>query len=165
MPIHIPSYGPDETLPNISPDNLIEIPDGFLIVHDGVLKRKLADAWVPVPPQVTSPSGVIFGLGIKDDGTLVTTPAPPTDVVASFSSTTQASIAFTPPTITGGSPILDYRVEAHPPGQWGTPVGASSPIIIGGLNTIGATHTFTVRARNAVGESDQSAESAPYVVT
>lgn len=67
-----------------------------------------------------------------------------------------ASVAFTAPSNDGGAAILDYTVTASPGGA--TATGATSPIIVTGL-TNGTAHTFTVKARNAVGSSVASAAS------
>ena len=77
---------------------------------------------------------------------------PPTNLVATTTGTTTASIAFTPPTGT----ILDYTVSSSPAT---TPiVGLSSPIIFTGLspNTL---YTFTITARNVAGSSVPSTPS------
>lgn len=72
----------------------------------------------------------------------------PTSVVATAGDT-QASVAFTVPTDTGGSAVTSYTVVANPPDV--APVnGAASPIVVMGL-TNGVVYTFTVTANNVVG--------------
>ncbi|WP_343733985.1 DUF4347 domain-containing protein [Acidovorax sp.] len=70
---------------------------------------------------------------------------------------TQASVAFTAPTNTGGSVITGYTVTVSPPHV--APVnGASSPIVVTGL-TNGQAYTFTVTATNSAGTGPASAPS------
>ncbi|WP_435751514.1 beta strand repeat-containing protein [Thauera sp. AutoDN2] len=70
---------------------------------------------------------------------------------------TQASVAFTAPTNTGGTTITGYTVTVSPPDV--APVnGASSPIVLTGL-TNGQAYTFTVTATNAAGTGPASAAS------
>lgn len=70
---------------------------------------------------------------------------------------TQASVAFTAPTNTGGTTITGYTVTVSPPDV--APVnGAASPIVVNGL-TNGQAYTFTVTADNSAGTSPPSAAS------
>lgn len=70
---------------------------------------------------------------------------------------TQASVAFTAPTNTGGTAITGYTVTVSPPDV--APVnGASSPIVVTGL-TNGQAYTFTVTATNSAGTGQASAAS------
>lgn len=72
---------------------------------------------------------------------------------------TQASVAFTAPAFTGGSPITGYTVTVSPPDV--APVnGASSPIVVTGL-TNGQAYTFIVTATNVAGTGPASAASNP----
>ena len=94
--------------------------------------------------------------------TPMTVPAAPTGVTAT-AAPTQASLAFTAPADTGGSPITGYQASCTPQGG-GTAVtatGAASPIVVAGL-TNGTTYDCTVAAVNAVGTG---AASAPVAVT
>jgi len=70
---------------------------------------------------------------------------------------TQASVAFTAPANTGGSPVLGYTVTVSPADV--APVnGAGSPIVVTGL-TNGQAYTFTVTADNSAGTGAASAVS------
>ena len=83
---------------------------------------------------------------------IVAVPNAPTNVVATTTGTTTASISFTPPSGT----ILDYTVISSP--ATSPIVGLSSPITFTGLspNTL---YTFTMTARNAGGSSVPSTAS------
>ncbi len=70
---------------------------------------------------------------------------------------TQASVAFTAPTNTGGTTITGYTVTVSPPDV--APVnGAGSPIVVTGL-TNGQAYTFTVTADNSAGTGPASGAS------
>lgn len=70
---------------------------------------------------------------------------------------TQASVAFTAPTNTGGTAITSYTVTVSPADV--APVsGASSPIVVTGL-TNGQAYTFTVTADNVAGTGPASMAS------
>jgi hypothetical protein len=66
----------------------------------------------------------------------------------------QATIAFTPPASTGGSPVTGYTVTCNPGAV--TATGASSPITVSGL-TNGTSYTCSVAATNATGTGAASA--------
>ena len=69
---------------------------------------------------------------------------------------TSASISFTTPASTGGSPITGYTVTSTPGSI--TATGPTSPIVVTGL-TNGTSYTFTVHATNAIGNGPESAPS------
>ena len=84
-------------------------------------------------------------------------PGAPTSVVATATSGTAASVAFTAPSSAGfPASITGYIVTSSPGGL--TTTGASSPITVSGL-TAGTAYTFTVRATNATGIGPSSAAS------
>ena len=91
----------------------------------------------------------------------LTLPLAPTINTATFGNT-NASVAFTAPSDTGGTSVLDYTVTSTP-GNF-TTTGASSPLTVTGL-TNGTNYTFTVRARNSQGNSPESAASNSTGVT
>ena len=74
---------------------------------------------------------------------------------------TQATVNFTPPSATGGSPITGYTVTANPAAVPGAPgvtthTGTASPIVVTGL-TNGFVYNFTVKAANGAQTSADSA--------
>ncbi len=71
----------------------------------------------------------------------------------------QATVSWTPPASTGGSPITNYTVSASPGGQSATGL---SPVTVAGLAN-GSSYTFTVRASNVVGLGPPSPASLPVV--
>jgi hypothetical protein len=79
-------------------------------------------------------------------------PAAPTQVTA-VAGDRQATISFTPPTDNGGSAITSYEVTASSGGV--VQSGATSPITVTGL-TNGVSYTFTVKAINRAGSSQDS---------
>jgi hypothetical protein len=68
-----------------------------------------------------------------------------------------ASVAFRAPTAAGRSAITGYTVTSSPGGL--TAKGSGSPISVTGL-AYGTSYTFTVKSRNAVGNSAASAPSS-----
>ena len=85
-----------------------------------------------------------------------TIPDAPTIGTASSAISQNATVTFTPPVFYGGSAIIDYTVTSNPGGF--TATGAASPITITGL-TNGTSYTFSVVARNIVGNSVASSNS------
>jgi uncharacterized protein YhjY with autotransporter beta-barrel domain len=68
----------------------------------------------------------------------------------------QASVSFTPPAFTGGSPITQYTATSAPGGI--TATCGSTPCTVTGL-TNGTAYTFTVSATNTTGTGAPSAAS------
>jgi len=96
------------------------------------------------------------GAIIKPGFNPVLVPGAPT-IGAATGGFTQATVAFTAPTDTGGSAITSYQVVSSPGSIVGT--GASSPITVTGL-TNGTAYTFRVTAVNSYGAGTFSASSA-----
>jgi len=88
-----------------------------------------------------------------------TAPGAPTGVSATAGAG-QARVAFTAPASNGGAAITLYTATSIPGGKSGT--ATASPVIVTGLKT-GASYTFTVKARNSVGQGAASAASNPIV--
>ena len=86
---------------------------------------------------------------------VTTIPDAPTNVVATRGYGT-ASIGFTAPASNGGTAIIDYTVTSNP--TTSSVTSTTFPITVTGL-TYGTSYTFTVVARNAVGNSVASSNS------
>lgn len=89
----------------------------------------------------------------------LTVPGAPQNVTAAAGDG-KAVVSFAPPTNTGGSLSLSYKVTVNPGGA--NFYGSSSPITVTGL-TNGVSYTFTVTAANGAGEGPASAASAPVI--
>jgi uncharacterized delta-60 repeat protein len=91
---------------------------------------------------------------LGDPASPATAPDPPTNVMASPGDS-QATVSWTAPSSDGGSAITGYEVEVSPGGQV-VPAGANdTQATITGLTNC-TPYSFVVRARNAVGPSDDS---------
>ncbi|MCT4563438.1 MAG: S-layer homology domain-containing protein [Maledivibacter sp.] len=84
-----------------------------------------------------------------------TVPGVPTEVSVAARDK-QVAVSFTAPEDNGGAEITGYTVISSPGGI--TKKGDSSPIIVTGL-TNGTEYTFTVKATNSVGDSNESEAS------
>jgi len=100
----------------------------------------------------------------------ITPPGPVTNIVATVTSPTSASVAFAKPASDGGSPITGYEVTATPttpsaPAKRKSSAtiiakGDKSPIIVEGLTT-NVSYNFSVLALNAAGGSTPTVTVTP----
>jgi uncharacterized protein (TIGR02145 family) len=107
--------------------------------------------------KATNAAGSSVASAVSNAVIPYTVPDAPTSPIATTGNS-QASIAFSPPTSNGGSPITRYIVTASPGGSTGS--GTSSPIVVTGL-IYGTSYTFSVVAINLAGNSLASVSSAP----
>ena len=87
-------------------------------------------------------------------------PASPTNVTAIASGLGTATVTWTPPTQTGGLPLIGYRIVTSPGGA--TTAAVASPATVSGL-TSGQLYSFTVEATNGQATSLPSATSGTVV--
>jgi hypothetical protein len=106
---------------------------------------------------VTATNAVGTGAASSPSNSVIpaTVPGAPISVSA-VAGNTQATISFTAPSNTGGSPITSYTVTDNTDTY--TATGTGSPITVTGL-TNGDTYSFTVTATNAVGTGTASTPS------
>ncbi len=109
-------------------------------------------------------SSIVAFVSQSSIGILSTVPSAPTSVVA-VSGNAQLAVTWTAPASTGGSPITDYLVKYSSNGgsTWNNfvhPVSTVPAVTITGL-TNGTAYVIKVVAKNAVGISLPSANSAP----
>ncbi len=91
-------------------------------------------------------------------------PGAPTAVTATASNTVpgQATVSWTAPASTGGTPITGYRAVASDTTKFCTSAGATTCTISGLMQD--SSYTFTVRAMNAVGMGPASQASASLLI-
>lgn len=112
----------------------------------------------PPTPTRTSAGGiwelntVLLAL---EKGLWATRPTAPT-IGSATAGSAGATVSFTAPANNGGYAVTQYTVTSNPGNI--TATGSSSPIVISGL-TNGTSYTFTVTARNVLGEGPSSASS------
>jgi len=84
-------------------------------------------------------------------------PAPPTNVSAVVGTNGIVTISWTPPTDTGGLPLLSYTVSASPGPRAGTESAPATSMLMNAFTH--QPYTFTVVATNSLGSSAPSAPS------
>jgi len=88
-----------------------------------------------------------------------TAPGAPTSVIATSTGATTANVSFTAPASNGGATITSYTATSSPGGITGSISQAGSGTIAMTGLTAGTAYTFTVKARNSVGDSAASSPS------
>ena len=105
--------------------------------------------------------------GVESNADL-SVPGAPTGVRAIATSSTEATLSWTAPSSTGGSPITSYRVEeSRDGGAWrslGDTATADTSVDVLDL-TPGSSYQFRVAAVNSSGASAWSQSSAPITMT
>ncbi len=126
------------------------------------------DLVTAVPWALTAPTGPAASPVLAQHLYAVRTPAPavpasapgaPTNVTATATNG-GATISFSAPADTGGSPIASYTVTVSPDGA-SLPVGGS-PVTLGGL-TNGKAYTFRVTATNTAGTTGPASAASSAV--
>lgn len=148
--------------------------DGLYLFHEDVrphlLSRITATLWTLSPVQWSTIPFAELGhsldakltlsvptVGTGRTFTTAATTVPGAPVIGTaYPLNAAASVNFTPPASTGGTPITSYTATSSPGGFTGT--GTSSPVRVAGL-TNGVAYTFTVKATNGVGTGTASSAS------
>jgi hypothetical protein len=90
-------------------------------------------------------------------------PSAPTHVTAAPTGPGEATLSWTRPADTGGSPLHSYRVTSFPPGGVGIAGGNDTSTVVTGLSP-GGTYQFALSAVNAAGPGPASAATAPITI-
>jgi uncharacterized protein (TIGR02145 family) len=102
-----------------------------------------------------------YSVRCVNDGLFTSIPSVPTSANA-VAGNGQVTVTYTAPVSNGGSPILDYTVTSNP-GNISTTTSNSTTAIVTGLSTSTA-YTFTVTARNGIGDSSPSNPTTPAII-
>ncbi len=134
-PTAVATAPPSGTLgPSLQQITLPGLTNGVMYTFTVYASNSLGDGAPSLPSRATVPGNVLPG-------------APVVGGARSFA-VGAVAVTFTPPPVSGASPVLSYDVTASPGGRMAS--GAASPIVISGLRT-DVAYTFTVQARNAAG--------------
>jgi len=114
--------------------------------------------------EVTAGRVVVKTAGQAMAGTTTATAPGAPSGVAATAGNASATVRWTPPTNTGGSPITGYTVTSAPGGVTATVGGSATSATVSGL-TNGTAYTFTVTATNVAGTSPPSAPSTAVTPT
>ena len=109
--------------------------------------------------KAVNAAGTSLPSSASNSATPSTTPGPPIIGVPTAGNS-QATVAFTPPIDTGGSPITSYTVASSPGGI--IAFGTKSPIVVGGLMP-GSAYSFNVTASNINGSGPASSVSSKVI--
>ena len=145
-----------------------------VIWHD-ILAQRGSDEYYQTPTnftafltwlktEVTAGRVVVKTAGEAMAGTTTATAPGAPSGVAATAGNASATVRWTPPTNTGGSPITGYTVTSAPGGVTATVGGSATSATVSGL-TNGTAYTFTVTATNVAGTSPPSAPSTAVTPT
>ncbi|MXQ65788.1 hypothetical protein GQ466_17330 [Actinomadura rayongensis] len=119
------------------------------------------------PYTLTVTAANSTGTGTESAASRVVTPAAPAEAPTAIRATAgdgRATVSWTPPSRTGGSPVTGYTVTSAPGGKTVQVTRGQKQALITGLKN-GTAYTFTVAARSAAGPGKRSAASEPVTPT
>ena len=148
---------PDGTVPNTADGKPIVV----TITNNAITKGSRVYGLIGTTPRYlgTATQDKTVQVSLTQDPTVtvaITRPDPATAVSAVAIDDVSALITWSAPEVSGGSAITEYAVSTSA-GQSCT--STTTSCVVSGL-TASTSYTFTVLAKNAIGLSDQSAQSA-----